>query len=126
MTWKLLISRLTYGASLFVTLALIPSTPLLQRTRAGNASRFRLAIIGLVHSHAWGHLRNIARMPGVELVGIAEPSAALREEAAKAVPGVPLFEDYRKLLDEKKPEGVWAFVENDRHLEIAKVCAPRS
>jgi predicted dehydrogenase len=33
--------------------------------------------------------------------------------------------DYVKLLDEKKPEAVWAFVENDRHLEITKLCAAR-
>jgi predicted dehydrogenase len=38
---------------------------------------------------------------------------------------VPLYDSYTKLLDEKKPEGVWAFVENDRHLELTGLCAPR-
>ncbi|HZS06012.1 MAG TPA: Gfo/Idh/MocA family oxidoreductase [Blastocatellia bacterium] len=111
--------------SLLISTSLTTSTSASSQTQAGDAPRFRLGIIGLVHSHAWGHLRNIAKMPGVELVGIAEPNQGLRDEAAKAAPGVPLYEDYRKLLDEKKPEGVWAFVENDRHLEIAKICAPR-
>ncbi len=29
------------------------------------------------------------------------------------------------MLDEVKPDIVWAFVENNRHLEIAKACATR-
>jgi predicted dehydrogenase len=120
------IARPAFGLTLFLAMALLSSTTVLPEAQATDEPRFRLAIIGLVHSHAWGHLRNIAKMPGVEFVGIAEPDAALREEAAKAAPGVPLYDDYRKLLDEKRPEGVWAFVENDRHLEITKVCAPRA
>ena len=87
--------------------------------------RFKLAIIGLVHSHAWGHLRNIVRMPAVDLVAIADPLSDLRELAARDAPGVPLYDDYRKMLAEKKPEAVWAFVENDRHLEITAECAAR-
>lgn len=116
--------------ALTVVLAIVLFASIDGRTSAthaqtNNPPRFRMAIIGLVHSHAWGHLRNMARMSNVELVGIAEPSAVLRDEAAKVAPDAPLYDDYRKLLDEKKPEAVWAFVENDRHLEIAKVCAPR-
>ena len=38
---------------------------------------------------------------------------------------VPFFDDYKKMLDETKPDIVWAFVENNRHLEILKECAPR-
>jgi predicted dehydrogenase len=29
------------------------------------------------------------------------------------------------MLDQAKPAIVWAFVENNRHLEIAQACAPR-
>jgi predicted dehydrogenase len=36
-----------------------------------------------------------------------------------------MYDDYRKMLAEKKPEAVWAFVENDRHLEITTECATR-
>lgn len=87
---------------------------------------YKIVVVGLVHSHAWGHLRAILEGKSAQLVGVAEPNEELRAEARKA--GVPenlLFTDYRKLLDETKPDIVWAFVENNRHLEIAKVCAPR-
>lgn len=105
--------------ALTMLLTLVPSG------RAQSVTRFRLAIIGLVHSHGWGHLRNIAKMPNVDLVGIADVNAELREDAAQIAPGVAMYDDYRKLLEEKKPEGVWAFVENDRHLEVTRLCAER-
>jgi predicted dehydrogenase len=59
------------------------------------------------------------------LVAIAEPNPALVAEAKKSAPGVPIYDDYRKMLDEVKPDIVWAFVENNRHLEIVKECVPR-
>jgi predicted dehydrogenase len=61
-----------------------------------------------------------------QLVGIAEPNEELRAEAKKlGVADGLLFTDYRQMLDQVKPDIVWAFVENNRHLEIAEVCAPR-
>jgi predicted dehydrogenase len=103
----------------------ISSMPVCSRADTQETARFRLAIVGLVHSHAWGHLRNIVKMATVELVAIAEPVVDLRDLAAKQAPGVSMYEDYRKMLDEKKPEAVWSFVENDRHLEITRECATR-
>ena len=60
------------------------------------------------------------------LRGVAEPNPALREEAKKAgVPPQLIGSDYRKLIDSAKPDLVWAFVENNQHLEIVEYCAPR-
>lgn len=87
---------------------------------------YKIAVIGLVHSHAWGRLRTIMQGKSAQLVGVAEPNEELRAEAKKAgVPDELLFTDYSKMLDQTKPDIVWAFVENNRHLEIAKVCGPR-
>ena len=49
----------------------------------------------------------------------------LRDYIKTQVPGVPVYDNYAKMLDEKKPEVVWSFVENDRHLEVTKACAAR-
>jgi predicted dehydrogenase len=92
---------------------------------AAESQRLPMAVVGLVHGHAWGHLAAMAKRADVELVGIAEPSPELRAEAAKEAPGVPQYEDYRRLFDEKKPRAIWAFVENDRHLEVTQACAER-
>lgn len=91
----------------------------------GMSDRPRLAIVGLVHSHVWGHLAHMAQLSEGDLVGIAEPNAELVAEAKKRAPNAEYFTDYKKMIDAKKPNIVWAFVENNRHLEIVEYCAPR-
>lgn len=101
-------------------LALLAAVPLL-------GQETKIAIVGLVHSHVWGHLGRMAKgQTPAKLVAIAEPNQELVAEAKKATgPEVQFFDDYNKMLDAVKPQIVWAFVENNRHLEIVKACAPR-
>jgi predicted dehydrogenase len=89
------------------------------------AQSYKIAVIGLVHSHVWGHLGRMASNQPAELVGIAEPNAELVAEAKKLAPNARYFPDYRQMLEQAKPDIVWAFVENNRHLEIVQACAPR-
>jgi predicted dehydrogenase len=90
------------------------------------AQEYRIAVIGLVHSHVWGHLATMLKGQHARLVGISEANPELVAEARKrGAAGAPFFDDYRKMLDEAKPDIVWAFVENNRHQEIVEVCAPR-
>lgn len=92
----------------------------------GSAQQYKIAVIGLVHSHVWGHLAMMVKGDPAKLVGVAEPIQDLVAEAKKAGVADNLFyTDYNKMLDETKPDIVWAFVENNRHLEIVKACAPR-
>src|SRR4051794_35923700 len=83
------------------------------------AQEYKMAVIGLVHSHVWGHLPAIAKSHDVKLVGIYETNPELVAEAVKVVgPSVPIFKDYKKMLDETKPDLIWSFVPNNQHLEI--------
>lgn len=87
---------------------------------------YKMAVIGLVHSHVWGHLGDMMKSRDVTLAGVAEPNHALLDEAKKAgVPDELLLSDYRRLIETKKPDLVWAFVENNRHLEIVEYLAPK-
>ena len=91
-----------------------------------GAQEYKMAVIGLVHSHVWGHLPAIAKSHDVKLVGIAETIPELVAEAKKITgPDVPVYADYKKMLDEAKPDLVWSFVPNNQHLDIVKACAPR-
>lgn len=93
---------------------------------AAAQQQYKIAVIGLVHSHVWGHLNSMVKNDPAKLVGVAEPIQELQAEAKKAGVADNLFyTDYNKMLDETKPDIVWAFVENNRHLEIVKACAPR-
>ncbi len=101
-------------------------TVLAALTVPAAAQDYKVAIVGLVHSHVWGHLETIAKAHGpARLAAIAEPNPALVAEARTSAPGVPIYDDYRQMLAEVKPDIVWAFVENNRHLEIVQECAPR-
>jgi len=102
-----------------VALAFTVSLPL-------AAQEYKIAVAGLVHSHVWGHLGRMAKGGAARLVAVAEANPELVAEGKKLTgPEVPYFDDYRKMLAEAKPDIVWAFVENNRHLEVVQACAPR-
>src|SRR6185312_758711 len=66
-------------------------TLLLALTPAFAQQPPKIAIIGLVHAHVWGHLRQILKDNKVQLVGIAEPNPALVAEAKKMGAADSLF-----------------------------------
>lgn len=43
----------------------------------------RLAVAGLIHDHVWGLLPQFAKVPGLKIVGAADPNAPLRAKIAK-------------------------------------------
>lgn len=90
------------------------------------AAEHTIAVVGLVHSHVWGHLGKMVKGQPAKLVGVAETVPELVAEAQKrGVPADLIHADWKNMIDEKKPGIVWAFVENNRHLEIVQYCAPR-
>lgn len=85
-----------------------------------------IAVAGLVHSHVWGHLDRMVKGTPAKLVGVSETNPALIEEAKKAgVPGDLFFADLKTMVEKRKPAIVWAFVPNNKHLEVVQICAPR-
>jgi len=88
-------------------------------------AKTKIAFLGLKHSHCWRQLQNVATIPEADFVGVAEPEPELIEEAKKYQPGAYYVDDYKKLIEEKQPQIVWAFVENNRHLEVMEYLAPR-
>jgi predicted dehydrogenase len=93
---------------------------------AMQAQETRIAVIGLRHGHAWGHLPKMVEGKPAKLVGVSETSQELLAEAKKAgVPDNIVFTDYKQMLAAAKPDIVWTFVENNRHREIVEACAAR-
>src|ERR1700730_10938983 len=106
--------------SLLISAFLLSTLPMLAQ------QQYKIAVVGRVHAHVWGHLRDMVKNDPAQLVGIAEPVQELVDEAKKAgVADNLIFSDYKKMLDQTKPDIVWSFVENNRHLEIVQACAPR-
>jgi predicted dehydrogenase len=91
-----------------------------------SAAEHTIAVVGLVHSHVWGHLGKMVSGTPARLVGVAETEPELVENAKKrGVPAGLVHADWKKMIETAKPEIVWAFVENNRHREIVEFCAPR-
>ncbi|MCP3472026.1 Gfo/Idh/MocA family oxidoreductase [Bradyrhizobium sp. CCGUVB1N3] len=84
-------------------------------------TRIRIGVIGagLIGRK---HLRKLAEHSNYELVGIADVNA---KQVAAEQPGARVFEDYRKLLDEARPEAVIIASPNQLHAENGIACARR-
>src|SRR5438552_737031 len=100
------------------------------------AQQYKLALVGLNHDHVWAQLPVMLRGDLAKLVGIAETLPDRVERVQKeetsaqgvvrpAVSSSLIFSDWKKMIDETKPQIVWAFVETNRHLEVVQYCAPR-
>ena len=88
------------------------------------AATVKVGFIGMRHGHAWRQLRDVSEIAEARFVGVAESIPGLIEEAKKVQPDAHYASDYREFVKQQKPEIVWAFVENNRHLEIAEFLAP--
>ena len=80
--------------------------------------------IGLIGAGLIGrkHIEKVAAHPDFELVGIADVA---RDAVAAANPGVPVFADYREMLDTVKPEAAIIASPNALHAENGMDCASR-
>jgi predicted dehydrogenase len=118
--------RLCPAAILAVVLASVASTALGAQAPSGPRP-VRLAIAGLVHGHVRGFLRALKGRTDVQLVGIAEPDAALRR-AVLAEHGLAPelgFESIDDLLARARPEAVAAFTTTADHAAVVKSAAAR-
>jgi predicted dehydrogenase len=92
-----------------------------------QAAPLRLAIAGLVHGHVSGFLRAAQARPDVQIVGVFEPDAALRQKYAKQyslAEGV-LFDNLATMLDRARPEAVASFTNTADHADVVEAAAAR-
>lgn len=81
--------------------------------------QYKIALIGLRQPVFGRHLAHVLKDPGVpvKLVGIAETVPELVAEARRrGATDIPIYADYTRMLDEVKPDIVFGFLENNRHL----------
>ena len=81
----------------------------------------KVAVIG-AGNNGRGHARGLAKIEGVNVVGIADPVVE-RAEAAAAEMGANPYSDHRTMLDEAKPEVVWISSPCWLHAEHTMDCA---
>src|SRR2546430_3410751 len=82
-----------------------------------------LSIVGFEHVHAPHYLECLRGMRGVEVVALAEPDSTRLEPHARLLAGVPVYSDYRRMLQEVALHGVIICSANARHKEPVIACA---
>ncbi len=77
----------------------------------------KVAVIG-VGAMGKNHARVYWELPGLDFVGVADTDRELGESIGKRY-GVDYYQDYRELLEKKKPDAVTIAVPTAFHLEVA-------
>jgi predicted dehydrogenase len=86
-----------------------------------------ICIAGLVHGHVDGFLRSATKRPDVQIAGIFDPDAALRQMYAQrfGLPDTIFYADLATMLDRVKPEAVALFTNTYDHPVAVAACAAR-
>lgn len=121
-----LTSRFNTAASILLVawFLLGPSGVSAQDTKA--KAPIKVVIAGLVHGHVNGFLKK-AYQGSVEIIGIYETNQEVANRYRERYHfDAGLFgTDLPKMLDEKKPQAIWAFSNTYDHLAIVEAAAPR-
>jgi predicted dehydrogenase len=112
----------------FALVLLLASPVLFAEGRAqpasGQSPRFRIAIAGMVHGHVDGFLRAMKTRDDVELVGVSDPDATLRDRKLSAAGiSAPGFARVDEMLAQTKPEAVAIFSSTIDHPDIVEAAA---
>ena len=93
---------------------------------AQNEAPVRVAVVGLVHGHVQGFLHNLASHPNVELVGISEPDAALRQKYAAQfhLKESLFFPSEKAMLAATHPQAILVYTSIADHREAIEQAAP--
>jgi len=93
---------------------------------AQTSGHVRVAIVGLVHGHVQGFLHNLPSHTEVELVGIAEPDAALRQKYASQfhLPESLFFPTESAMLAATHPQAILVYTSIAGHRAAIEQAAP--
>ena len=92
------------------------------------AKKYRVGIIGHTGRGGYGHgLDRVWKViPGASIVGVADPNEKARAAKVKSLGAAKGFSDYRKMLDETKPQIVSICQRHlDQHRDMVLECARR-
>ena len=93
---------------------------------AQDGPSVRVAVVGLVHGHVQGFLQNLPSHPDVELVGISELDAALRQKYASQfhLPESLFFPSEAAMLAATHPQAILVYTSIADHRAAIEQAAP--
>lgn len=93
---------------------------------AQGPAHIRVAVVGLVHDHIRGFLHNLPAHPEIELVGISEPDATLRQKYASLfhLPNNLFFSSESAMLASTHPQAILVYTSVAGHRAAIEEAAP--
>ena len=90
------------------------------------AKKWRIAGINFDHMHMGDLLRQVSEEPNAEIVGISDETPDRMESTAKklSIPQERMYSDYRKCMEETKPDLVILCPSTAKHAEWTEMIAP--
>jgi predicted dehydrogenase len=103
------------------------------------AQQYKIAVAGMRHGHVRLNLGAMLKGEPVKTVGVAEAVAEQRDWARNSAPAgytygkkepyvageSLIFTDWRKMIDQTRPDIVWAFTPANEHVDVVRYCAQR-
>jgi len=74
--------------------------------------KMRVVVAGLIHDHVWAMLPAFKKLPGVELVGAADPNTPLLAKISKEFGVRAVFKDYRTMFKSVDADAVMICTSN--------------
>jgi predicted dehydrogenase len=114
-------SKFFLTASLLV--AAIAAQP---NATAQTVTPIRVAVVGLVHGHIQGFLQTLPAHPEIQLVGISEPDAALRQHYIDRshLPASLFFPSEAAMLRSTHPQAILVYTSTAGHRAAIEQAAP--
>ncbi|MCL2741658.1 MAG: Gfo/Idh/MocA family oxidoreductase [Oscillospiraceae bacterium] len=83
--------------------------------------KLRAAVVGL--RMGWGHVDSYVNLPEFELAAVCDLDAGLAADVSAKSGGVPTYTDYKRMLEEVRPDVVAVATPNNLHCEMTVLAA---
>lgn len=85
----------------------------------------RVALVGLVHGHVHGFLRQYQHSPEIEIVAVVDSDAQLRSAAAQryGFAAAQMFADLEEMIAKAHPQAVLVYTNTYDHRRVVEICA---
>lgn len=95
--------------------------------QTSHSAPLRLGIVGLTHGHVAGFFHRNLKRPDIDIVGIAEPSAQLRDKYAQqfGIDKKLFFSSLDEMISKQHPKAVLVYTDTFDHTKIVEQCAAR-
>lgn len=85
----------------------------------------RLGVVGLVHDHVWGLLKEFGDIEGVDIAAASDRNGQLLKKAKEGFKIPEVYDDYAEMLRSERLDAILLCTENSKHADVVESAAER-